>query len=169
MVDFLDYEGWLESLELKGWNLKSVNFNGEHTFIKGKARKIRYCLDEDKSLKPEYIEMFKDFGWKLVYKNYNEFLWAMEYKDERPEAFNNMEVLIERNKKYINKILRLLAIYIVALSMVIKTNSEQSLLFLIGYTIIYVIIQVSYSFKDIKFIKVYNKNKDIINSYNARI
>ncbi|MEG0297338.1 MAG: DUF2812 domain-containing protein [Clostridium sp.] len=166
IMDFENYEKWLESMEAEGWNLKLVTFNGEHTFTKGRKRLIRYCLDEKKDQKEEYIAMFKDFGWSLVYKNHTDFLWAMEYEGERPEAFDKIEVLTERNRKYKKNVLGFAAFYFASLIFLLFVWKDTlSPMVLLGYSIFYIALHLVCHIKDYKFLKTYNKNKALIEQY----
>ena len=163
MVDFIDYEKWLESMELEGWNLKSIDLNNEHTFVKGKPRKIRYCLDYREENIKEYARMFTDFGWKLIYLNDTDFVWAKEYEGERPEAFDTLEALKEKNAQYKKDITIKTGGLLSSLIMFVYVYGDKmGAIIAILWTIGFMLIQVLCNLKKYKFLNVYNKNKKLI-------
>lgn len=171
-LDFIEYELWLEKMESKGWNFKGINGENEHVFQKGKSKKVRYCRDTKISQSFEYINMFKEFGWNLVYSNSNTYIWAMEYKGERPAAYNDMEKLKELNLKYRKKLLKAFIwklIYGVILILMYKEIVFKYPLFTLGgAALIVVIFSFRNIIKEIKFVKTFNKNKVIIDKLSCR-
>lgn len=166
-VNFDAYEKWLEEKELNGWNLKEISYLNEHVFEKGNKRKVRYCLGEEKALNKEYKAMFRDFGWTLVHEVSNNYLWMREYEGDRPEAYNDIEEIESRNKKYIKRLsfqIFAAAIYILYVITTVVNNS-----FNIGWITIAGIFIVIYFFINIKpqipFIKAYKRNKETVKRY----
>lgn len=174
-IDFLEYEKWLEELELEGWNLQSIMYD-KHTFVKGNKRRIRYCFDQNDKMTEEYIQMFKDFGWKLIFTsnlicdNEHIYLWAMEYEGERPEAFNNIERLEEQNNEYKNKLKKFVVSSLLFGAFCFIAFPDFKLEYLILY---YLLVPVGILFnleiKGYKFIKTYKKNRKLIESYKVEV
>ncbi len=95
-------ENWLEEMEAQGWNLFHVDCIAvRFHFTKGKSRRMRYCTDYQPKIDPEYKNVFFDAGWELVYSENGWYIWRMEYQGTRPEAYSDVDSLIERNKRFI--------------------------------------------------------------------
>lgn len=177
ILDFIDYEKWLEDLQLKGWKLSEIKHNNKHIFIKDTPKKVRYCLDycEDYVEYPaEYYEkVYSDFGWNLVYKNKDIFLWQMDYQDKRPDAFNNMEEIDRRNKEFIKKSNPMLIICTILILLVssiyiprfLISKSIYDILFLLAWYILAVIKIIPI----IAGYKYYFKNKEVIERKNINL
>ena len=179
LVDYESYEKWLEEKEAEGWNLRTVKFDkesieskftvsGNHIFERGKERKIRYCIDYKFIVKGGYEEIFNDFGWRLVAKGNEYWLWSMEYEGERPEAFDKIDVMKERCHKYISTLIRDMILCIITLWIIVspfKNLTQWSSLFYIILISGYIVIRVMYRWSDLKYIGVYLKKKKIIEGY----
>lgn len=163
-VNFLAYEKWLEEKELQGWNLKEISYLNEHVFEKGKKRKVRYCLGEEKALNKEYKEMFRDFGWTLVHEVNNNYLWMMEYEGERPEAYNDMEEIEKRNNAYLKRLsITLIAAAIYLMYSISVMDGSVAWLFIGGsFLIAYFFMHL---YPHIKYIKAFRKNREILKEY----
>lgn len=187
-VNFLEYEKWLEDLALEGWRLVDIvainfeeqyiidwnNYPNEHHFIKDKSRKIKYCLHEVETINGNYKNMFQDFGWELVKKlNYEPtavtYLWRQEYEDTPPEAFDGIEGLKIRNEKFMKK-LKLKAIFVGGvlvwnIPLYFDGNNTDSIwwtLFCAGTLALSIYFDIG---KNLRFLKVYKKNKELIENY----
>ncbi|MGG7178270.1 DUF2812 domain-containing protein [Clostridium paraputrificum] len=179
LVDYENYENWLEEKESEGWNLREVKYtkasieakasiSGEHIFHKGQERKIRYCLDYKFIAEKGYEEIFKDFGWNLVSKGKDYWLWSMEYEGERPEAFDRIDLMKERCHKYISSLIRDIILYSITLMCMILLFTESTqwsgsfyIIFISGY----LVARVIYRWSDLRYIGVYLKKKRIIEGY----
>lgn len=94
-------ELWLEEQEAEGWHLYSISGQIRFHFVKSEPRKMRYCADYQRVLTPEYMRIFKDAGWELVYSSMGWYIWKMEYTVERPDIYTDMDSLIGRNNRLI--------------------------------------------------------------------
>ena len=93
-------EDWLEQEESTGWQLYHIDLSAiRFHFKKGTTRKVRYCVDYQTSVNPEYMGIFQDAGWQLVYSGLGWYIWSMPYKDQRPAIFTEVDSLIERNNR----------------------------------------------------------------------
>ncbi len=62
-------EAWLSEMAQQGFHLISANFIGNYTFKTGNPKKTTYRMDffyEHQDKYQEYLQLFKDGGWKLV-------------------------------------------------------------------------------------------------------
>ncbi|MEG0297339.1 MAG: DUF2812 domain-containing protein [Clostridium sp.] len=180
IVDYENYENWLESKEAEGWNLKSIKYTPasieaknsvtcEHEFILGEKRKVRYCLDIKRGVTNDYKTIFQDFGWTLESKSEEYWLWAMEYTNERPNAFDRIEVMKERSTKYIKSIIKDITFWaVILIIMNLLYSGKISSLIMIFYTIAFIVSRVLYKWSDYKYLGVYLKNRKLINSYNEK-
>lgn len=166
-VDFKEYEKWLEEKALNGWVLKEIKYINVHTFEKTEPKKIRYCLGEDKVLNSEYKRMFKEFGWTLVHEDGNNYLWMMEYEGERPDAYNDIDLIEGRNKAYKKRLG--FSLFGAALYIMMVLSTIQNKNFSVGWIGLSLVCIVMYMYvylrPHMKFIKAYNKNKEIMQSY----
>lgn len=90
----------------------------------------------------------------------------MEYNNERPEAFDTIAIMEQRGKKYIRSFIRYIIFDICMLIFVITSYiNSLKLYFIIGYSILFIGATVLYRYNDLKFIRVYLKNKKIIYKY----
>lgn len=170
ILDFVEYEIWLENLQLNGWKLSKIK-NKTHIFTKDNSKKIRYCLDycEDYVDRPAmyYEKIYTDFGWNLVYKNKGIFLWGKEYEAEKPEAFNNIEEIERRNKEFIKESKPMLLACVLLL---IITTANYMPRFFVAYDIMDILFMFAwYTLAIIKIAPIlksyryYFKNKNLLN------
>ncbi len=95
-----EVEAWLEAQEAEGWQL--VGIKGAATrfyFQKGETRRLRYCVDYQTKQDTNYIQIFEDSGWELIFSRMGWYFWRMSYSGERPEIYSDPDSLIERNNK----------------------------------------------------------------------
>ena len=94
-------ENWLEEMESKGWNLYQVELASlRFKFTKGEPKKIRYCADFQSSINDQYLTLFKDDHWELVWSGAGGwYIWKKEYVQERPDIYTDNNSLIDRNKR----------------------------------------------------------------------
>lgn len=97
-------EAYLEEQGRLGWHPLKFNFGAllRTNFIKGDPVKYRYVVDYQFIHDKDYIEIYKSFGWTLVGKFSDMYVWRMEYTDSRPEAFSSIENKQCRNNKIAN-------------------------------------------------------------------
>ena len=89
-------EQWLETLEASGLNLYRVRKPGTaFYFIKGKPRKVRYCVDYQNMADYSYYDIHKDAGWTCVYSTKPSLqkwtIWSREYgeSDTFPQIYSD--------------------------------------------------------------------------------
>lgn len=112
-------ETWLEEQAAAGWHLvKADRWLNRFHFRRGEPRKVRYFVDFPARVDDEYKFIYNDAGWEHVAEAIGWHVWRAAYEgDQRPEAFNDPEPLIERN----NRIALVLIPCIVALAAVMPT------------------------------------------------
>lgn len=104
------FEAWLEAKAAEGWQLvKADRLLLRFHFRRDVPKKVRICTDYPGNPTPEYRTLFEDAGWELVSERAGWYIWRTEYSGaERPEIFNGVDELIERNQRF-------LLLYVVAL------------------------------------------------------
>lgn len=102
-----DYEDWLESLALEGWNIEKINqFSSiKIDFVKTEPRKYRYVFDLNAFPNKDYQNIYTQFGWELVGNMASCFIWRKEYTNICPESFIDKESTIKRNKRVRNAVI----------------------------------------------------------------
>lgn len=110
-------ETWLEGKAAEGWHLiKADRMLLRFHFVRGKPKKVRIIADYPAEVSDEYVTIFQDAGWELVGKGLGWYIWRAEYVGEnRPEAFNDINPLIERNHRLLKLIVICLVLQIPAL------------------------------------------------------
>jgi hypothetical protein len=79
---------WLEYWEAKGWNLSRADVS-KFYFVRGNARKVKYCSEYRKRVDQGYISNYQNNGWcfvtnqKINMRN-SCVVWAKEYQDGEP-------------------------------------------------------------------------------------
>lgn len=141
-------EAWLEKQAANGWHLvKADRWLLRFHFEKGDSKKVRYCVDYPEKVDDDYNTIFHDAGWSLIASDWGYYIWRAEYRDKRrPELFNDLQPLIERNNRF-------LLIFVTALIAqgVMFTTDARKLLFetavgrvlIIPYAIVILIIVAS--------------------------
>lgn len=108
-----DFENFMESLALDGWNVEKVGqwSSIKMDFYKTEPKKYRYVFDINIVPKNDYIATYKDFGWEFVGQITGCFLWRKEYTDIRPESFTDLESIERRNRNVRNAVIFLAVIF----------------------------------------------------------
>jgi hypothetical protein len=96
-----DFENWLEDMALNGWHIERVRQWSSiiMIFIKGEPKKYRFVYDVRTIAGKEYVSTYEQFGWEYMGRMASVYMWRMEYKDERPEAFTDKDSIVSRNKR----------------------------------------------------------------------
>ncbi len=151
-------ELWLEKLELEGWNLYQVDFAGiRFKFKRGVKQSIRYCVDFQPLINDDYITLFQEDGWELLWSGAGGwYLWKKSYQDERPEIFTDTNSLIDRNNRLTRILVPLFAMLIVIFIVLLLMNRPEYK-YLIWF---YVLIIGLYSYILYQFAKYNKKLKD---------
>lgn len=159
-------EKYLENMASQGWELVSVGFGMVvFYFRKSKPKKIRYCVEYNPDLKPDYHILLEDDGWQLMGQQAGWILWEKPYNTKRPEIFTETGSLIERNNKLLKLLYLLLSFQLINLSIQfnsfqITTNSNH--FGNITLTLIILLIAVS-SLMVMAIYKINNHNKQLRN------
>lgn len=69
------------------------------TFQRGKPKKYRFVYDPQVAPRPEYIATYEQFGWEYLGRMASAHFWRMEYEGKRPQAFSDLEGLVDRNRR----------------------------------------------------------------------
>lgn len=101
-----DYENWLESLALQGWQIDKIGqwSSVYMTFRKGDSKKYRFVYDMQSAPKKDYKTTYELFGWESVGQMASAYIWRKEYASERPESFSDTESLEKRNKRFVGAV-----------------------------------------------------------------
>ena len=96
-----DYENWLERMAADGWHIHHFRqWNSLFmTFQRDKPKKYRFVYDPQVAPRPEYIATYEQFGWEYLGSMASAHFWRMEYEGERPQAFSDLEGLVDRNRR----------------------------------------------------------------------
>lgn len=98
-------EAWLEAKAAQGWHLvKADRGLLRFHFERGPKKQVRVCIDYQPTATSEYGTIFADCGWELaseggVRSSIGWYIWRMEYTGTRPEIFNDLDSLIQRNHR----------------------------------------------------------------------
>ncbi len=99
-------EQWLESMELKGFNLHRVNKIGNvFYFIKGEPQHIAYRVDYQRSPTESYYSIHREAGWKEKFVSYSNMenwtIWSQSYegKEERPQLYSDRSSRLKHAKR----------------------------------------------------------------------
>lgn len=116
-----DYEQWLETLALQGWNIDRVGQTSsmKMTFTKTNPMQYRYVFDLNAFPNKDYFNTYEQFGWECIGHMASCYIWRREYTGARPESFSDMESLIKRNKRVRTVLLICLAMLLLGLAAVV--------------------------------------------------
>lgn len=83
-------EQWLEKMERQGYYLRGVSRAGlTFSFARGKARKVKYCVDFQFMVDRSYYVSHREAGWNLIPVTRGSFavwsIWAKQYQDQAPQ------------------------------------------------------------------------------------
>lgn len=94
-------EAWLEAQAARGQHLtKADRWLNRFHFIEGPPEQARFCVDFPGAVDDEYKTIFQDAGWELIANDLGWYVWRARYTgDVRPEAFNDLQPLIDRNTR----------------------------------------------------------------------
>lgn len=96
-----EYESWLESMALEGWNINKIHQRSSlwMIFERTEGKKYRYVYDLQAFPRKEYKTTYEQFGWELVGKMASVYIWRKEYIDTRPESFSDAASLKKRSQQ----------------------------------------------------------------------
>jgi hypothetical protein len=111
-----DFENWLEKMAAEGWHIERVRQWSSMLmiFIKGEPKKYRYIYDVRAIASRDYISTYRQFGWQYIGRMASVYVWRMEYKDKRPEAFTDTESVTNRNNRTVAAVSASFSIFLVA-------------------------------------------------------
>ncbi|WP_422124433.1 DUF2812 domain-containing protein [Planococcus sp. X10-3] len=99
-------EQWLESMELKGFNLHRVNKLGNvFYFITGEPRRIAYRVDYQRGPTESYYAIHREAGWKEKFVSYSNMekwtIWSQVYAEaeERPQLYSDRSSRLKHAKR----------------------------------------------------------------------
>lgn len=146
-------EKWLETMEERGLHLYNVSQMKKFYFLRGKPRKIRYCVDFQNTVSQDYLDIHRDAGWKSISKNYDFYskwtIWMKEYTDEtdRPELYTDKSNLVQHSKRVaIQQTLVFLPLFIITLLVfkdnvsLLKDNKNIPIIFITVTTLLLLVI-----------------------------
>jgi len=111
-----DFENWLEKMAAEGWHIERVRQWSSMLmiFIKGEPKKYRYIYDVRAVASKDYVSTYEQFGWQYLGRMASVYVWRMEYKDKRPEAFTDKESITSRNNRTVAAVSFSFVIFLVA-------------------------------------------------------
>ena len=99
-------EQWLESMELKGFNLHRVNKIGNmFYFIKGESRQIAYRVDYQRGPIQSYFAIHREAGWHEEFTSSSNLekwtIWSKAYdeNEERPQLYSDQSSRLKHAKR----------------------------------------------------------------------
>lgn len=100
-------EEMVEKLALEGWRFYRFDKMGQtFYFIKSQPCRLKFCVDYQKEISDEYINLTKEEGWKLEFLSVTRMegycIWSKEYsgEDEVPQLYSDNESAMAHAKKY---------------------------------------------------------------------
>jgi len=165
-------EEWLETMEMKGYNLYRMNRSGNtFYFIKGEPRTIKYCVDYQNLVKDSYFEIHKSSGWemtftsKLALMKYT--IWRKEYITEKPELYSDNSHILKHARKqcllYCMLFIPSIFMYIALIVLNVRMYSEGMPLFW-PMPIIFSVIVVEFGYFTIQSLGYYLRTRKRINN-----
>lgn len=101
-------EQYIEEMEMKGYRLQSISSYGPVlNFRRGEPRRIKCCVDIQVKVNDEYFRLYREAGWKLVYKLNNllckYIIWIQEYEEGKdiPHIYSDYESQIKVAKRHL--------------------------------------------------------------------
>lgn len=67
--------------------------------------RVRYFIDYRDQVNPDYISIYEDAGWELVYRATGWLIWRMPYEGERPEMYTDTASIISHNQRMMTTLL----------------------------------------------------------------
>lgn len=144
--DYEMIEAWLEEKALNGYMVSKVTGSGEiFHFIKTAPKRVRYCVDYQNKLTPEYIQLLTDDGWSYCIMPGGWIACWKEYDDIRPELYNDYDTVINRNNRLL-AILTFIFLPSAGLIYFFNGNLINIRIFEIPFLIMYFLVLVFYVF-----------------------
>lgn len=140
--DPVKIERWLEAMESEGWHLLHVGWGGTRFhFQKGEPRKMSYCADYQAIKDHNYINIFEDAGWEMIFSSSGWYIWRMPYSDSvKPGIFTDVESLIDRN----NRLISMLSIVLFLQIPMIAANLSNASIFTTWYLPVVIPLAILY-------------------------
>ena len=167
-------EDWLEDMEMKGYNLVSINWLGTtFNFIKGESRTIKYCVDYQNSVNDSYFEIHKSNRWEMMFTSQIPLmkytLWRKEYTNERPEIYSDKRQILKHARKqcllYCVLFIPIILMYISTIvSMVRMTSAYPNMPFSWTTPIIFAVAIVEYGYFALQSLGYYLRTRKRINN-----
>lgn len=109
-----EYESWLESMALEGWNIDKIHqWNSLWMiFERTERKKYRYVYDLQAFPRKEYRITYEQFGWELVGKMSSVYIWRKKYKDRKPESFSDPASLKKRSQQVLWALARTFVLFL---------------------------------------------------------
>lgn len=167
-------ENWLEDMEMKGYNLVSINWLGiTFNFLKGESRTIKYCVDYQNSVNDSYFEIHKFNRWEMMFTSQIPLMkytiWRKEYTDERPEIYSDKHQILKHARKqcllYCVLFIPIILMYITTIvSEVRMTSAYPDMPFSWTTPIIFAVAIVEYGYFTLRSLGYYLRTRKRINS-----
>ncbi|MBQ8780342.1 MAG: DUF2812 domain-containing protein [Oscillospiraceae bacterium] len=100
-------EEMVEKLALEGWKFYRLDKMGTtFYFVKSEPCNLKFCVDYQKEISDDYINLTKDEGWKLEFLSVTRVegycIWSKEYgeDEEIPQLYSDSESALAHAKKY---------------------------------------------------------------------
>ncbi len=130
-------EAYLEKQAGEGWVLVNAGWVcASFTFERRAPAKVRYCLDYQEKMKPDYQALFQDAGWKMEYHGSGWYIWSMPHEGVRPEIYTDDGSLIRRNNAILASISAVLAAQL-PMAVVTLQNLDEKSSFALALTVVW--------------------------------
>lgn len=119
-------ELWLEEKAADGWRLISVGTGGiQFLFQRDEPEKIRFGVDYQSQAEDDYLELFREDGWALVWSGAGGwYIWQKAWVTKRPEIYSDSASLILRNNR-LTTMLRPIFVILVVIFGILLVNRRN--------------------------------------------
>jgi hypothetical protein len=150
---------WLRDMSLKGWHLKKVTIV-LYTFLKGESQDLRYYLDfnpiKAKDL-PEYTDIFKDLGWKLICRNGLWYYFASPAENKIKEVYSDNQSKLKKYGLILAFHVMFTSILVNLMNIVSKRLVENNSILNNIVALILFVLLVATTYSTLKFIALVSK------------
>jgi len=167
-------EDWLEDMEMKGYNLVSINWLGTtFNFIKTKSRTIKYCVDYQNYANDSYFEIHKSNRWEMMFTSQMPLmkytLWRKEYTEERPEIYSDKHQILKHARKqcllFCVLFIPIILMYIATIVLEVRmTSAYPDMPFSWTTPIIFAVVVVEYGYFTLQSLGYYLRTRKRINN-----
>lgn len=161
---------WLNDMASKGYSLCKVDNSGnKFYFTKGEVKKIKYVIDYQSEVTRDYYEVHKEDGWKLKYRNKDEYnhwnLWSREYEGVEPEIYTDyMDLLDYAKNLFISHTIKFIPLILLWLSLFYTSLNRDEKIYITAFLYLLMAFEYGKFYFNITrhYFKIRKKAKDQI-------